>query len=74
MWHSAHVALGMRCISCTRGVCCRLDVDLSSLNLGSGSFKTVNVVSKLGFGMCREIQLENEGISVLEVTPEDRGV
>ena len=38
-WHSAHVALGMRCICCTRGMCSGLAVELSGLNLGSGSLR-----------------------------------
>ena len=49
VWHSGHVTLGMRCIR----MCCGFDVELNGLNLGSGSFRNVDEISKQG-SVCAE--------------------
>ena len=48
-WHSAHMVLGLRCIMFSGGMCCRLSVVLICLNLGSGIFKTVDMISRQDF-------------------------
>ena len=56
VWHSHHVALGMGCICCTGGMCCGFAVELSGLNLGSGGFKTVDLI-------CRQSSVSAEWFS-----------
>ena len=51
--HSAHLALGMKCICCTIGICYGFTMEMSGLNLGSGSFRQVDEISKKG-SVCAE--------------------
>ena len=55
------------------GMCCGSTVELSSLNLGSGSFRNVDEISIQG-SVCRGIQLGNEVLLVMEVTLGDSEV
>ena len=53
VWHRAHVVLGMKCICCSMGMCGGFAVELSSLHLGSGSFRNVDKISIQG-SVCAE--------------------
>ena len=56
VWNNAHVvmwALGMMCVCCTMGMRCGSTVELSGLDLGSGSFRNVDEISKQG-SVCAE--------------------
>ena len=46
VWHSAHETLEIGWPYCTLGTCYGSSVGLSCLNLGSGIFKTVGVISR----------------------------
>ena len=56
-------------ICCTEEMCYGFAVGSSDLNLGSGNFKVMTYVQTgLCNEVCRVIQLEDEGILILEVT------
>ena len=60
--YSVHLAtwvLGMRIDCCTMGICYRFTLELSGLNLGSGSYWNV---THTGLCECRVIQFGNEFI------------